>query len=505
MKALPWQVYIHLWLKKVWSFRYAIVAMVIVMPILGFGAGHVRPKHYETTMTILIQESAKHNPFLEDLAVETRVGDRIAALKALLHSRHVLLGVANDLDWIDTDTPDGEREAILEELSRALKVRLVGDELVELRYRRKTPTDMDRVLIAVAQRFMDKVLAPERSSIAGSQRFLEEQIQDSEKQLVEAEAKLAMFMSQHAASLPDLHAGNVRRLADMRLALSERNTALVGAQARYSALVDRLAENNPVVAQIEQQIIKISANLAALRSRYTDLHSDVQAAERKLSRLRAERDAMVREGPALSEAEIEEIWTAAARAASPDSGLQVLLVSQVESLHFAKAEVVDLSRQTETLRKEVEDLEALVLGFGEIETQLGRLQSDVAVKRDVHSSLQERAEMAQVTGALGQFEAPERVKVIDHPTVPTRPVGLAPIFYAILGLAIGIASGGGLVVASELVDGTIRTCAELEHLAGVPVLARVPQLPSVLPPALPPGPSKRRRLTRLLFWNGASA
>lgn len=501
MKPLPWQVYLHLWIKKAWSFRYAIVAMLIVMPILGFGAGHVRPKHYETTMTILIQESAKHNPFLEDLAVETRVGDRIAALKALLHSRHVLMGVATDLEWIDEETADSTREAILEELSSSLKVRLVGDELVELRYRRQTPTDIDRVLIAVAQRFMDKVLAPERSSIAGSQRFLGEQIQESEKQLLEAEAKLAVFMSKHASSLPDLHAGNVRRLADMRLALSEKRTALRGAEARYRSLIERLAENNPVVAEIEQQIVEISASLAALRSRYTDLHSDVQAAERKLSRLRAERDAMVTEAPTLTEAEVEEIWTAAARAASPESGLQILLVSQIENLHFAKSEVIDLERQTETLEKEVKDLESLVLGFGEIETQLGRLQSDVAVKRDVHSSLQERAEMAQVTGALGQFEAPERVKVIDHPTVPTKPVGFAPIVYAILGMVVGIACGAGLVVASEVVDGSIRTCAELEHLAGVPVLARIPQLPSVLPQR----PRAKRLLNRLPFRKGVPA
>lgn len=481
MKALPWQVYIHLWLKKAWSFRYAIVAMLVLMPILGFGAGTVRPKQFETTMTVLIQESAKHNPFLEDLAVETRIGDRIAALKALLHSRHVLLGVATDLGWVDEDTPDGDVEWTLERLSSALKVRLIGDELVELRYRRETPEEIDKVLIAVARRFMDKVLAPEQSSIAGSQRFLEEQIKQSELELIEAETKLATFMSQNAASLPDLHAGNVRRLADMRLALSEKTTALQGAQARYTALIERLAQNNPVVAEVEQQIIEISGRLAALRSRYTSLHSEVQAAERKLARLSAERDAMLTGAPKLTEAEVEEIWTAAARAATPETGLQVLLVSQIENLHLAKAEVIDLDRQTETLRQEVGDLERIVLGFGEIETQLGRLHSDVTVKRDVHASLQERAQMAQVTGALGQFEAPERVKVIDHPTIPTRPVGLPPIAFAIAGLMIGVFCGGGLVAASELVDGTVRTRAELEHLTGVPVLARVPQLPTLLP------------------------
>lgn len=481
MKAVPWQVYVYLWMSRAWSFRYLIAALLVVTPILGFGVGVVRPKHFESTMTVLIQESAKHNPFLEDLAVETRVGDRIAALQALLHSRHVLLGVATDLGWVSEETDNLERERILENLSAALKMRLVGDELVELRYRQKKPAEIDKVLIAVAQRFMDKVLAPERSSITGSQKFLTEQIMQSEAALTEAEAQLAVFKSKHAASMPELHTGNVRRLAEMRMALSEKSTALEGAEARYKALLERLAQNNPIVAQVEQQIVQISADLATLRSRYTELHSAVQAAERKLSRLRSERDAMLMNAPELTEAEIEKIWTAAAQSATPETGLQILLVSQIESLHDAKVQVIDLRRQREILEREVETLDKLVVRFGEIETQLERLQSDVAVKREVHASLKQRAEMAQVTGALGRFEAPERVKVIDHPTIPTHPVGLPPLIYAIAGLFISIFGAIGLIAASEVVDDSFRTSADLVRLSDLPVLVRVPYLPSALP------------------------
>ncbi|MCR9257700.1 MAG: hypothetical protein NXI16_16575 [Alphaproteobacteria bacterium] len=456
-------------------------------------AGSIKPRQYESKMTILIQESAKHNPFLEDFAVETRVKDRIAALKALLHSRHILVAVASDLELIDENTPAPERDRRIENLSRSLSVRLIGEELVELRYRQNTIARIDEVLIAVAQRFVEKVLAPERSSISGSQQFLQEQITGSAEALLAAENALARFMSENAANLPDLHAGNMRRLADMKLALSEKRTALEGAQARYQSLIARLAQNNPVVAQIERQIVENSADLATLKSRYTDRHSAVQAAERKLTRLKAERDSVLANAPNLTEEEVEELWAAAAQIAEPDSGAQILLVSQLERLQTSKAELVDLSRQVETLDKEITSLDRMVLNFGDIETRLRRLQSEVDVKQEVHESLKERAELARVTGALGQFEAPERVKVIDRPSIPTKPLGLPPAIYALLGLAAGIAIGIGLIVITEVTENTVRTRQHLADLTGVPVLARVPHLPSVIPDITP----QKKRLSRI--------
>ena len=481
MTAVPWQILLCLWLKTAWGWRYPIVIILMVMPAVGYVAGSLRSKTYESKMTLLIQESAKHNPFLEEFAVETRVKDRIAALSALLHSRHILVGVASDLEIITEKTPAGEIETRIEELSRALSVRLIGDELVELRYRQGTAAGIDKVLIAVAQRFMEKVLAPERSSISGSQQFLKEQIEGSVASLYEAENKLAAFMSKNAENLPELHAGNMRRLADMKLALSEKRTAHEGARARYQSLISRLAQNNPIVARIEREIIENSAELATLKSRYTDMHSAVQAAERKLGRLRAERDSLLAATPKLTDDEVEELWTAAAQVADPSSGVQMLLVSQLDKLQTAKAELVDLSRQIDTLNKEVVDLETLVQGFGDIETQLRHLKGDVDIKRQVHQSLMERSELARVTGALGRFEAPERVKVIDHPSIPVRPLGLSPVVHALFGLAAGIALSIGLVVLSEVTNGTVRTCAQLSELAGVPVLARIPCLNNTIP------------------------
>ncbi|RED43789.1 hypothetical protein [Aestuariispira insulae] len=478
--APSWNILIRLWLQTAWSYRYPIAILMVVFPIIGFAVGMVRPKTYQSSMTILIQEAAKHNPFLEDLAVETRLKDRISALDALLHSRHVLLGVAVDLEWINEETSLKEREDLIKTLSESLKLRLIGEELVELHYQQREQEGIDKVLVAVAQRFMDKVLAPERSAIDGSVRFLEEQIKQSATALATSEEALGQFMSKHADSLPDLHPGNVRRLAEMELALAERRTALEGARARYESLIGRLSQTNPVVSRIEMEVISLSAELADLRSRYTDAHSKVQSVKRKLDRLKNERASLLANAPKLTMEEVEQMWTAAAKSLPAESGMEFLLVAQVEQLQEAKSEIADLERQSKTLEKEVATLDQLVVDFGSIEKQLRQLRSDVEVKRDIHERLMERAEMARVTGALGQFEAPERVKIIDNPTVPTRPSGLPAIVFAVLGWFGSLGLSAGLIGFSEVSNTALRTRQELADLTGLPVLARVPHLNSPL-------------------------
>jgi polysaccharide chain length determinant protein (PEP-CTERM system associated) len=471
-----WRVLIRLWTQTAWRLRYLICTLLILLPIIGGIASQLRSRTYETHMSILIQEAAKHNPFLEDLAVETRVKDRLSALNALLHSRHILLGVAVDLNWIDDDSDDATRERIVRQLSEAVRLRLVGDELIELTYRQSSSPDIDKVLMAIARRFMEKVLAPGRSSIAGSVAFLEEQLAESEAALAEAEAALGVFRSEHVGSLPDLHAGNVRRLADLKSHLSQREVELEGARAALVDMQRRLAAANPVVLNIEHKIIEVRTELASMKSRYTDFHSAVVAAERRLSRLIAERDAQVDAARQLDVARIEEIWGAALRSTEPESGLQQLLVSQVEGLRAVHANLVQMERQVDVLRDEVQGMEARTGGFGDIQRDLERLERDVNVRQDVHEQLLKRAQMARVTGALGKFESPERVKIIDLPTVPQRPNGLPALAFIIAGIFAAMGAGAGAVALAEILDNSIRTAAHAETL-GHPVIAVMPRIP----------------------------
>ncbi len=500
MTSTQWPVLIYLWLFTAWRQRYLIATLFLLLPLAGAVVGLLRPDRYESKMTILIQEAAKHNPLLEDFAVDTRIKDRILALDALLHSRHILEGVANSLELLNSKTSDANREDILSRLSSSLQMRLIGNELVELSIRQSSNDGIVRTLRAVAERFIEKVMAPERSSIAGSIQFLEERSNLSAEELAVTEEALSLFLSANADHLPELHAGNVQRLADLKLALSEKRTELRGAEAHFQSLLKRLTQSNPVVSQIERKIVQITAELAALSARYTDNHTAIKAAKRQRARLTTERNSLIGKAPDLNAGEIETLWKAALQATEPDSGLQLLLVSQIESLQETKARIADLERQVITLETEVNSLDRAIAGFGGIKKTLRGLQRQVAVKRDIYEKLMARAEMARVTGALGKFEAPERVKIIDLPSRPTRPMGPPLLAFVAGGLMAAFAMAISLVALLEVTNMTLRRRDEVQALLDLPIIARIPHLPNLGFDAhglLPDGAPRRRRFMRL--------
>jgi polysaccharide chain length determinant protein (PEP-CTERM system associated) len=484
---------LHLLLAAAWRRRYVICTPIFLLPPLGLAVGSLAPKSYEARMTFLVQEPAKLNPFLEDLAVATQLKDRMAALNSLAHSQHVLGSVARDLDLVKDETPPDERDRIVKRLSSALMVLLVGSDLIELRIRGERPAGLDRVLAAIGARFIDKLLAPERSSISQSVDFLNLQLKEQNAELTAAEQQLSDFKAHNADKLPAVHGSNISRLSQMKQQIEERRTELAGIDAAFEDLRTNLAGTNPVIGHLEESIVSVMGQLAILRARYTDEHSEVQGALRKLRRLEEERVKMMEVAQNVSSSDLDRLWNLAASSTTLNgngSGAPALLVSQLERLQEAKAKRASLQQEVEKLKHSIEDLTAIVTAQGPVEEQLQRLERNIAAKRDFHDNLVKRAEMAQITGALGRYEAPERIKIIDAPAEPTAPINPPTLLFVIGGLVGGIALGAGLAAIAEVTDSTVRRREVLEKLTALKVLARIPPL-NDLTAALPPAQTDR--------------
>ena len=81
----PWR-NVYLILMAAWRQRYLILIPIIIMPLVGGLIALTRGKIFDTHTTILVQETSKLNPFLEDLSVSTNLKERMSALNTLVHS-----------------------------------------------------------------------------------------------------------------------------------------------------------------------------------------------------------------------------------------------------------------------------------------------------------------------------------------------------------------------------------------------------------------------------------
>ncbi len=474
--APPLAEVIHGLLAAAWRRRYVIALPVLLLPIVGGILGSFAPRSYEARMSVLIQDPAKFNPFLEDLTVRTNLRDRMEGLRALVTSRHVLVEVAKDLEMIPRDANDRQQSEAVRQLAGGISVQLVGQEMVELRYRAGTPAGMDRILSRIGERFIERVRGPEDSSLRSSTRFLEGQLREAQGELDAVETQLAAFKTEHAAQLPDLRAINIQRLAQLREQLAEREVNLAGVEGEIGAISERLLTTNPVLGRLEQDLVTAMGELALLRARYTDDHSRVQAVQFRLDRLEHERQALLAAARTAPVLDGDRLWNLAATAQPRAEGAQPLLISQIGAMATIRDQAAHLRAEVANLRRNIAEVETRIAGSGEVERQLRGLDRDVTVKADLVATLRRRFEMAQVTTDLAIQQAPERIKIIDRPFEPTAPLKPMALIFTIVGLLAGIGLGIGLAALLEFLDNTFRRPRDVEKATGLAVLARIPPL-----------------------------
>ncbi|ELA8122225.1 GumC family protein [Vibrio parahaemolyticus] len=458
-----------------WRRRYMIVIPMLVLPILGFGVSKLVPTTYVAHTSMLIQETAKMNPFLQDIAVSTMLKDRLSALSTLLKSRHVLYSVAKEQGLIDDDMGAKEQEFIIKDLASRLSVQQLGKDFIQIQLRSGKAQGMESMLTSVSNRFVEQLLAPERSSIKDSSHFLTIHINKRREELDKAEHAFAEYKNTYSHATPEMQAQSLTRLASLKQTLAEKEAELAGVTRSLGSLDQQLSKTNPVIGKIEEQIIEIRSELTLLRAKYTEAHSLVQGKLRELKRLEQERTVLL--SSKQPELNSNQLWDIASNATVSSLGeAQPLLVSQLHQLQIMRSRFESLTEETVSLQKMIQELESNAHRFGSTATEINRLARDVAVKREMYDDLVERYEMAQLTGSLGVFEEDKRVKIIDAPFTPTIPSNLPSIVFIILGFIGGAGLGVGLATLLELADNSVRSRRALEKHLGVPVITTLPKV-----------------------------
>jgi len=458
-----------------WRRRYLIIAPLIILPIVGLIIGLTTAKQYKSHTSMLIQETAKMNPFLEDFAVSSMLKERLDSLQTLLHSRHILGAVAREQGLVNESTPGDEYEYIIAKLSSSLSMTMAGKDLIRIDYQAPSSEGMATMLQTVSSHFVEQLLAPERSSMKDSAVFLEKYLKQRHLELEEAEQALANFKDSNARNLPQLYSANISRIAQLKLDLAQKKAQRSGVEKSLGGLNMQLSKTNPIIGKLEEKIIQLRGTLALLKARYTEKHSKVQATLREINSLEQERQQLLEQKPQALDS--SQLWDlVSSLTVTKGHSTQPLLVTQLEKLQEARSKLQFLSEEISSLSEMIETFEKNAANFGADEQQITKLERDLNIKQELYEELLHRFEMAQMTRALGSFEQNKRVKIIDLPYTPAGPSNFPLALYVLSGLVAGLLLGSGLAVLFAITDNRIFRRDELEILSCVPVISRIPPL-----------------------------
>ena len=143
-------------------------------------------------------------PLLKNLTINPDVNQRIAMLSQTLLSRPTLQKLARMTDMDLLATTEAAQELMIKNLEESIT--LSGDRRNGSLYTIWVPNQnretARRIVQALITVFIEASLSDKREDSSGAQSFLQRQIAESEKRLVEAEGRLAAFKQSNVNVLP---------------------------------------------------------------------------------------------------------------------------------------------------------------------------------------------------------------------------------------------------------------------------------------------------------------
>jgi uncharacterized protein involved in exopolysaccharide biosynthesis len=365
-------------------------------------------------------------------------------------------------------------------------VQVVKGDAFRVAYVGREPRTVMKVTERLASLFIEENLKDRELLADGTNQFLESQLEDARRRLIEQEKKLEVYRKAHTGELPSQLDSNLQAIQntqmqiqsvveslnrdrDRRLVLERQLTdaeePLPTASAPAPAVPVTDGENISQGTATKQ--LEFARNqLKALELRLKPEHPDIGLLKRRIRDLEkaAEAEALaVPVTPGPSRAEI-------ARQQRIDS-----LRTEMEQLDRL---IVQKTDEEERLRGISSSYQSRVDAAPTRETELVELTRDYMGLQNMYASLQQKKEDSKLAANLERRQIGEQFKLLDPARLPERPFKPNRQVYYLGGIVAGLGIGLGLVALLEYRDRSFRADQDVTRLLLLPVLAIVPVMQS---------------------------
>jgi polysaccharide chain length determinant protein (PEP-CTERM system associated) len=445
-----------------------VIFAVIALLALLFGL-FVLEKNYESSTTILAQQSDIIQPLLEGRAVATGTIDHAGIARQTIFSRKVLNEILKVGGWIADDPSPIEQDRLMETIKGRTQVTSPRPNLIQISYRDSDPMRSFRVADALAALFIEESRAAKERESRDAYEFINSQVEDYHAKLTSAEQSLLQYRSRNVDAHPGSEADVNARINALRTQVEQARMTLLEQESRSSSLEAQLAGESEVTAvQTREslyrgQMMELQSQLDQLLLTYTDQYPDVvrtrhQIADiqRQLEQEQRRRETGERSDSPFDNAQFNPLY-------------QELRTRLAEVRREIAASGSRLSIAESLLNAELDRARRIAASEGD----LAELTRDYEVNRDIYQDLLRRRENARVSMVLDQEQRGLTFRIQDPAVMPLRPTGLRLMHVAAAGLGAAIAIPLGLLFVAVRFDPRIRSTSQLERL-GIPVLATVP-------------------------------
>ena len=465
------------------TWRYRRLGMLIAWVVGAIAAGVILriPDRYEASARIFVDTQSILKPLMSGLAIQPNVEQQVMMLSRTLISRPNVEKVVRMADLDLNIKGKAAQDALIDDLTRTLKIQSVGhDNLYTLSYRDTEPAKAQRVVQALVSIFVESSLGDKRQDSDSARKFIEEQIQNYEKKLQEAEARLKDYKLRNM----ELQAGEGRsgidQLSSITTALNSSRLALSEAINSRDAMHRQIVGEEPILLpdvsasdtnvslpEIDGRLDTQKRNLDTLLQRYTEQHPDIIGTRRLIKDLEDQKRR-------------ELIARKKFATANPGTSINNNPVYQQLKVSLAETEATVAS-----LRARVAEYETRLKRTGDLlrnqpqlEAEFTQLNRDYEIHKKNYEQLVTRRESAAMSGDLEATGSVADFRLIDPPRASTTPVAPNRLLLLPGGLLIALAAGLFAAFAASQIRPVFFDGKALRDETGLPLLGTVSLIPN---------------------------
>ncbi len=386
------------------------------------------------------------------------------------------------VDLLSSEYPD----ITVDEIKESLSVYQLGEgdietKIIELSYTGKDPLETQKVLEAVQKVYQGYNLEQQKLRLTEGLGFINQQLPEARKNLVQAEGALEKFRKNQNLIDPTEQAKTVSEtLQSIEKERQTIRTEYQETEARYrvaqeqlglspeAALISsRLTESSRYQALLDE-LQKTELALVEQRLTFTDASPRVQ----KLLEQRQSQLALLQEEAQRVLGGVPTQLNIRGEGLQREGQLTEIDLTLAQELLEARKTLVALQARDQSLAKTQQQLQAELDRFPILIAEYNRLQPEVAIKRQTLKQLLEARQKLGIEIARGGFNW----QVVEAPQ-PGWQIAPNPQQDILLGVVVGLFLGGVAAFVREAMDGAVHTADDLKKQVAVPLLGIVPKLP----------------------------
>jgi polysaccharide chain length determinant protein (PEP-CTERM system associated) len=490
-------------LRIAWRRKWLIAAPFFVVAIATAAVARYLPNKYRSETLIMVIPQRVPESYVRS-TVTMRIEDRLQSISQQILSRPRLERIIQDFNLYPVQRKTAIMEDLVERMrQQEIEVQVVKGDSFRVRYVADDPRTAMRVVERLASLFIEENLRDREVMAEGTNQFLEAQLEDARRRLVEHEQKLSQYQREHSDELPSQVTFNLQgqHNAEMQVQAlvdslsADRDRRLLLERQIADASVRAFDESAPIKAGDQaapegtaQQLAAARSALAALEARLTPAHPDVVRAKRVIAELERTLAAEAKE----SGLPVDSIGKSPAQAARENRVTELRL-----ELTNLTRQVAAKEEQEKQLRATVAQYQSRIRAAPVRASELAELTRDYDTLQQMYRNLLQKNEDSKISANLERRQIGEQFKIVEPAQLPEKPFSPDRVRIDLIGAVLGIALGIGMAVLLEYMDTTIRSEADVVIALKVPVLARVPLIE---------GEDEQRRQRKLrLMWGLTAA